>query len=258
MFRTAIFGIVALCPLLLISGCQSEAEFPGICGNGVRESSEACDGAWLDPSRDSCEENGAGTGNVSCNSDCTLNLSACTGAFDCDPLNNLDCDGGKVCYFDPANTKTDCSNAGTKDIGATCGHSTECQAQMVCVDGKCHQFCEAGDACNNGHNSCITGSWPMDWGNCPLPPVCDPVTQVGCTGLSSCYILNISGDIECIPTSTGEIGDTCSVAAYCKPGLQCTSTSGGNCVQLCWLSDDCVDGTCITQEMWTTGLGVCF
>lgn len=181
-----------------------------------------------------------------------------TGEYDCDPLTNDGCDEGKYCYYDVANTKTDCSNAGTKIVGATCGNSKECRAQMVCISSQCHAFCEAGDSCNNGHNSCSEQAWPNDWGNCPLPPRCDPVTQLGCSGLASCYVLNISGELDCIFTSTGEIGDDCSTAAYCKPGLQCTSTTDGTCVQLCWVSADCESGECITQTMWTTGLGVCF
>lgn len=257
MFRGArILSIIYFC-LLSLCGCQSEAEFPGTCGNGVREGGEACDGAAIDPARNTCDENGAGTGTVSCNSDCTLNLDLCTGAFDCDPLTNDGCDNGKVCYFDSSNTKTDCSNAGTKDIRAPCGHSTECQAQMVCVNGQCHQFCEAGDACNNGHNTCITGSWPKDWGNCLLPPVCDPVTQGGCSGLSSCYILNTSGELGCIPPGSVTLGLACSATNNCAPGLQCTSITDGTCVQLCWVTADCDSGDCMPYSSWTTGLGVC-
>ncbi len=258
MFRTAIIGIVALCPLLLLTGCPSEAAFPGVCGNGVREPGEACDGNEIDPAHDTCAENGAGTGTVSCAPNCVLNLDLCTGAFDCDPLTNDRCDGGKVCYYDPNSTRTDCSNAGDLVVGASCGHSAECQAQMVCVLEKCHLMCTSGDQCDNG-TACFAGAWPMDWGYCPIATLeCDPVARTGCTGLSSCYILNTSGELGCIPTSTGELGDPCSAAAYCKPGLQCTSTTNGTCVQLCWLTEDCGSGECITQENWTTGLGVCF
>jgi hypothetical protein len=48
-----------------------------VCGNGVREGSEQCDGADL--GGQSCQSKGFCSGTLSCDAGCTLNTSACSG-----------------------------------------------------------------------------------------------------------------------------------------------------------------------------------
>ncbi len=254
--------LVSCCVLVLSTGCQSRAEYPSTCGDGARQSGEACDGSDLDPARDTCAKNSMGDGTVSCNEDCTLDLSMCTGQYDCDPLTNDGCDSGKYCYYDPDSNTVACESAGNRPAGDTCGRSRDCRAQHVCVEETCHEFCSAGADCNlNDTCSGAGGGWPMDWSYCPLPPdlPCDPVAQTGCNE-DACYFVSTSGTLGCLPASSGEIGSACSMSGtYCKPGLQCTNPTDGNCVKLCWSSDDCTPGSCNTTVVTLPyGLGVCF
>jgi hypothetical protein len=52
------------------------AIIPGVCGNGIKEIGEACDGN--DFGGLTCFNFGFSGGSLSCNSDCTINTSACT------------------------------------------------------------------------------------------------------------------------------------------------------------------------------------
>ena len=74
-----------------------------VCGDGVREGDEACDGADLDDA--TCESLGLGPGTLSCASGCGIVTSGCTAAEICsDHLdNNLD---GMIDCADPACART--------------------------------------------------------------------------------------------------------------------------------------------------------
>ncbi|HEX9942187.1 MAG TPA: DNRLRE domain-containing protein [Thermoanaerobaculia bacterium] len=49
---------------------------PAVCGNGVKESGEACDGADL--GGQTCQSQGFSSGTLACNANCTFNTSGCT------------------------------------------------------------------------------------------------------------------------------------------------------------------------------------
>jgi len=48
---------------------------PPVCGNNIVEGSEECDGSGLNGN--TCISNGFDSGNLSCNSNCTLNMAGC-------------------------------------------------------------------------------------------------------------------------------------------------------------------------------------
>ncbi|MBU1069716.1 hypothetical protein KJ975_09140 [Myxococcota bacterium] len=258
MLRFQKSFLAACCVLVLSAGCQSRAEYPSNCGDGVRQSGEACDGDELDPARDTCAKNSMGDGTVSCNDDCTLDLSMCTGEYDCDPLNNDRCDNGKFCYYEPGSNVAACESEGNLLVGATCDRSRDCRAQHVCVNEVCVEMCGRPSECDNG-NACFDAGWPMEWGYCPAVVIpCDPVAQTGCTAFA-CYLNSTATDLTCLPASTGVVGDDCDMSAYCEPGLACGYGYTNICHQLCWSSDDCDQGSCNTTMITLPyGLGVCF
>lgn len=68
-----------------------------VCGNGVREGSEACDGGDLGGA--SCSDVGCGSGSVSCSASCTLDYTACTSCPFCGNgvrEGSEECDGGDL------------------------------------------------------------------------------------------------------------------------------------------------------------------
>ncbi len=247
--------------LAALAACQSTADYPAVCGDGVRGAGEACDGALIDPARDTCEELGQGTGVVHCHTDCTLDTSMCTGEFDCDPVADTGCGTGKHCYYDPADSKVECQSAGDAGEGQTCGESRDCLPRHACLGDLCRAMCNENGACES--DDCATGSWPMGWGWCePVPPPeCDPVAQTGCSAPFACYISNASGELGCLPVSTGALGDACNTGAYCAPGLVCAFGYDTLCHKLCRENSECTgigSGNCnksiVTLE---DGLGVC-
>jgi len=54
---------------------------PGVCGNGVLEKDEQCDG--LEPAGIDCGSLGMGMGALKCNADCTFDTSGCSNASQC-------------------------------------------------------------------------------------------------------------------------------------------------------------------------------
>ncbi|MFH2010840.1 MAG: hypothetical protein ABI333_29835 [bacterium] len=62
--------------LALLAGCGGD-EAPDVCGNGVLEPAEQCDGPELGD--ESCQSLGFTSGNLACTSDCTYELRGCTG-----------------------------------------------------------------------------------------------------------------------------------------------------------------------------------
>ncbi len=66
--------------LLTFSQCNLfldwEDDRPGVCGDGVREGSETCDGTDL--GRAACENLGYTAGELACRTDCTLDTAGCT------------------------------------------------------------------------------------------------------------------------------------------------------------------------------------
>lgn len=91
---------------------------------------------------------------------------------------------------------------------------------------------------------------------------CDPVTQTGCNAPFACYVTNTSGDVGCIPASTGALDQSCSAATYCEPGLVCGFGYDGKCHKLCWNAGDCTGigttGSCNTTLIPLDGdLGFC-
>ncbi len=101
---------------LVVTGANADA----VCGNGVREFDEQCDGADLGTA--TCSSRGcSGGGVLGCNTDCTFDTSGCSG---CPVCGDGTCDPGEDCL--------------------TCGPDCISQSSQVCGNG----ICEAADGEN--------------------------------------------------------------------------------------------------------------
>lgn len=78
-----------------------------VCGNGLLEATEACDGAL--PAYRSCQLLGFDQGQLSCNADCTWSIAACSGTENC--TDGRDNDGDTDADCDDADCAARCADA---------------------------------------------------------------------------------------------------------------------------------------------------
>ncbi len=162
--------------ILTLSGCggddESTASKTGVCGNGVIEFGEACDGTEFGSK--SCSSQGFAGGTLSCTFDCrAVNTSACTSCG-----NNI-IDAGETC---------DSANVGiaTCESQGLSGDPLGCSADCMSYDTT---------SCTGGNNTlCGNGSIDAAQGE-----VCDGELLAN----ASCTTLNFdSGELRCSSTCT--------------------------------------------------------
>jgi len=149
----------------------------------------------------------------------------------------------------------------TADYAAVCGNDLmedgeDCDGSQIDPARDTCEKLEQGTGSVGCHDDCT-----LDTSACHEPAACDPIEQTGCSGYFSCYISNAQGELGCLPTSTGALGQTCSTGAYCEPGLVCPFGYATTCHKLCRDNGHCTgigSGTCNTSIVeLETGLGVC-
>ncbi len=257
---------------LVVTGAVLDA---GVCGNGVREGREDCDGTDLGGA--TCASEGCSGGTLACNPDCTFDFASCTGCPTCDD------DGVCEAFEDCASCPGDCRSGTTAACGNgicetadgedclscpadcngqqagkpggrfCCGDGTSGQNPVTCSDGRCTS---GGFRCTNlpapasccGDGACegdeTTGNCEID---CGAPPdcgnaVCDP-------GENSC---SCPGD--CGPAPANEVSCTdgldedCDGLADCDdadcgtdPACACTLLPSG---AACTFDSECCSGKC--------------
>ncbi len=239
--------------------CQydtSDCEGAGICGDGIADGAEECDGADLRGMVcDTVDASFIG-GTLDCSPYCTLRLSRCYGAPDF-PIGEActleaDCPGGFCIpemgwYFDgfPAGACVErCAEDGSCPLTGGAG---------VCVDSGggpnfCFQRCDsAGDDCRPGYAcvqqggegfcyaACTDDSQCVVTGNCDLDTgsdtvgLCVPLDEVCTGGLDE----DVDGLVDCTDPD-------CNGTAACPTGEDCfngTDDDGDNAI-------DCDDGEC--------------
>ncbi|MEL6544630.1 MAG: hypothetical protein AAFQ82_08385, partial [Myxococcota bacterium] len=136
---------------LNFAGCQA-----AVCGNGVVEGNEVCDGGST-----ACGGLGFAAGTATCKSDCTgYNLDGCSGIASCGngridgPTVRLElCDGAAFASFGGGASASQCSTFNLGSGSVSCTSTCElnfsgCQSQDVCTafnlrgNGQC-DVCEA-------------------------------------------------------------------------------------------------------------------
>jgi hypothetical protein len=178
-------------------------DVPSVCGNGVREGVEACDGA--DFGGTSCLDEGCLGGTVSCTPGCVIDASACTACPSC----NLDstCDSFEDCV----NCAADCPPLTL----ATCGNDVcETADGEDCVT--CPQDCNSQTGGNpNLRFCCSDGSGPQYAVPCAEPRctangnTCSSFpAPLSCCGDGTCEGAEFAGNCfpDCGPRSPGEAG----------------------------------------------------
>ena len=211
----AVVGVATLCVWLsLVVGCVgyrdiSESAAP-VCGNGVVETDEACDGALL--AGMSCTSLGLGAGTLQCR-DCAVDQSGCASC------------GDGMCAKDE--TAIGCPQDCAKFVQVACGSNSCCSRR---ADGTVYcwgsdQFGELGDggpAANDFGDGCVNR-------NHSAAPVqvldIDDAVDVDLNCCSAC-VRHASGKLSCWGANTfGELGDGGSVPGV-PVGAPLATTSG--------------------------------
>ena len=165
--------------------CPSDCVCQINCGNSVIDSGESCDS--LNLNEKTCELLGHGSGNLTCNSDCTFNTSGCSTQPVCG--NNI-VEGTEQC--DNANLNGySCSslgfNSGTLSCNSNCTFNTSaCINLPVCGNGVI-EGAEECDSANLNDNSC--SSLGYDYGSLSCSADCSYNTT-DCKFLPSNTCLN--------------------------------------------------------------------
>ena len=122
-----------------------------VCGNGVVEAGESCDGSDLNGA--TCADEGFTGGTLACTGQCTFDTSGCTNAF----CGNGVVDAGESCDAPDLNGAT-CADegftGGTLACTGQCSFDTSGCTSTVCGDG----VVDAGEQCDDGQANGTAGS----------------------------------------------------------------------------------------------------
>lgn len=220
-----------------------------ICGNGVREGTEECDGSDLAGA--SCSDQSCTGGSPSCTGSCSLDYGTCTGCPVCD-FNGV-CDLGEDCFGCPSDCASS-SGASCGDGVCSAGDGEDCVSCPADCNGmqsgkRANRYCCGdGDGVNPISCSdplCMTGGW-----------ICtDVVTPPSCCGDLICEGAEPAGgcEVDCGPAAVCGDGfcdpgeTTCTCAADCgapaaseTPGATCADDLDNDCDGL----TDCMDSDC--------------
>lgn len=246
---------------------------PAVCGNGVLEPGEVCDGTDLG-GQTCASAVGHAQGALRCTESCLLDLADCStcgdgrveGSEDCDDANRTTDDGcsdlcatepGWVCTGQPSSCNFTCGN-GQLDTGEECD-----DGNMASADG-CSPTCrvETGWSCNGIPSTCeplcgdnrVVGYEECDDGNQTPQDGCSAYCTIEtgwqCEGEPSvCAPLCGDGNIvgtEVCDDGNGENGDGCANDCTVESGWQCEDTPS-----LC--QTVCGDGLIAGQETCDDG-----
>jgi len=237
--KSGLLPVLLVSGALLALGCGGGDDDPeAVCGNGVIEAEEQCDGANLN--EQTCVTKGFDGGTLTCTADCKFDTSGCTdapadcgnGVVDvgeqCDGanLNEQTCetqgfDGGTlsctaICQFD---------TTGCTKIGPDCGNGE--------IDGD-----EQCDGTNLNEQSCETQGF--DGGTLGCTATCQFDTT-GCTKIGpDCGNGEIDEGEQCDGTNLNE--QTCETQGFDGGTLGCTATCQFDTTSCTKIESDCGNG----------------
>ena len=245
--------------------CLDGACIAGVCGDGVKQSNEACDAGDLN-----------GTSASNCSDKCEIYDTSCTVAADCNDLPKGDCVLAFTCFFGTCGIVT--SNGLLCDDGDACTTADRCNLQglckgvpVVCNDGnpctvdECGPTgCKASNAGANGlgcddgnpctqNDSCKLGQCAGGANECQCQVDADCAQfEDGnlCNGTLVCQntvcivdkdtvvTCDDSGDTDCVTNACNPQTGTCQA----KAASQGTACDDGNA---CSGPDTCFSGACV-------------
>jgi hypothetical protein len=193
--RRAPMWLVALLLFFSAPSCMFDpsgaktTELP-ICGDGIQEGQEQCDGQDLGGA--TCVSEGFSSGTLVCGDDCSFDTSGCV-SFDCgngQQEGNEDCDGADL-------AGASCASLGFRSGTLSCENNcrfdtTECVPYM-CGDN----IMDPGESCdgtNLGGQTCIDRGYTGGDLTCTNDCTLD---ESGCTSAPNCGNGQIDGDEEC-------------------------------------------------------------
>lgn len=199
------------------------------CGNGVIDPEEECDGDNL--ANLTCEDLNFDGGQLTCNPDCTLNITTCIGCGNGVLDGNEQCDNGTLNSDTvPDACRTDCTAARCGDDVADSGEG-----------------CDGPDL--GGSNCELLG---YDGGELKCGADCG-FDASNCVNLDNCGNNTIDSGEDCDGANLN--GQTCTLLGYPGGTLACDAlcrfdTTG--CIQYnggpCEGHSDCQSGLCLTEE----------
>ena len=180
--RTILLTLLTLC--LILTACDTETKSVDSCGDGFLDPGEACDGAQMTVA--TCAELGYydQTETLTCKSDCTLDLTVCTGGRCGDE--NIQTGDGEQCEGEDLNG-TSCEDL---ELGSGTLSCEDCRFVVVgcelgspCGDQVASPF-EACDGTDLAQQTCVslgygagvlgcTSGCGFDLSQCGAPDTCD-------------------------------------------------------------------------------------
>jgi hypothetical protein len=128
------------------------------------------------------------------------------------------------------------------ELGQSCNLNSDCQGELVCLFGVCHEQCEHSDDCPAGER-CLVGDKPLRvcsletegscafHSDCPTPLICsgDDVCRVQCAADRDCVRGQRCVSGSCadeselaagrLPSGNGSaVGKPCGYSSDCPPG----------------------------------------
>ena len=146
-------GLLVLA-LIAIAGCSDDStgtNHNAVCGNGVQENAEECDGA--DFNSQTCVSQGFVDGALSCTESCELDTSSCISSWPCgDGVVNP----GEECDDDNTDDHDGCGAFCQEEQGWTCdGEPSTCTT--ICSDAIVTGLEECDDGNLRSHDGCSSG-----------------------------------------------------------------------------------------------------
>jgi parallel beta-helix repeat protein len=210
-----------------------------VCGNGIKETGEQCDGAALGGA--TCQTLGfycsTGSG-LTCKSDCTYNTGSCITGSCGDGIIAASC--GEVCDGSNLGGQS-CQTKGFDSGTLACSSNCTSFNTTNCVHCNNNHVCDPGENCNSCPGDCFKSA-----------PVCG---NGKCEAANGENCLSCPQDCNGVQTGRKDKRYCCGSGAGTNP-VSCSDarcTGGGNsCTTIATPTSCCGDGTCQANENTTT------